>query len=184
MFLHLCHDCGIVAHQDYELSHNLVSEGIQSQLNCLHLKDVDMKTEFFIYPNPCCCQVLQMWAPTSSQHICKQEKRWRGTPNVHLSSYRHHLTHSKHSSGTAGSSVAEDQSSFSCHDSAPGNKPFWEGYVALELLPYLCRGRRVTQKAALHFSESANPGVHWVDPLPDGVYQHPEILSHAGWLEV
>ena len=57
------HHHGIV--QDHRFSHDPVPEGIQSQLNCLQLQDVDMEIEFHLCPYPCCNQVLQMHIPTS-----------------------------------------------------------------------------------------------------------------------
>ena len=57
-----------------------------------------------------------------------------------------------------------------------GNEPFQGSHVAKQLLPSL----QEEKKLVCQILKPDNPRVHQEDPLSDGVFQYPKILSRAG----
>ena len=63
------------------------------------------------------------------------------------------------------------------------DKSLQQGYVVEDLLPHFA-GSGEWEEIPCLISESDNLGVQQTDPLPDGVYQHSEIMNFVCWLRV
>ena len=185
---YVCHHCGTVTHKNDKLLYDPIHEYVHSQLNCLHLQDIDMENEVF-------CPSCRYASTTSSWCICEQGKRWRGLLE------RDFRCQSLMLPTLDTMQALLQQMNWCCRAihgwklmwlqlllerlhpcTTPKNKLFQRDHVAYDLLPHLYWGIWEMEKNVHHFLKSDNLGVHWTDPLPDDVYQYPKILSLAGWL--
>ena len=70
------------------------------------------------------------------------------------------------------------------HGPAPGDKLLPRDDVAENLLPHLHRQGRKMKELVYRILESGNPRVYRILSPLDGVYEHFEIPSLAGWIEI